>query len=197
VEVGHGLGLDALGGVDHQDGALAGGEGAGDLVGEIDVAGGVEQVELVGLAVAGGVFHRHRVGLDGDALLALKVHRVELLVGAFAHGDVLVISSRRSESVVFPWSMWAMMEKLRVSSVDMVHLEWVPGKCELEPFLRELCQFGYVAAPAGAVAGDHERRRLAARLGLCGAFALNTMAFSLPVYLGNAGGFRVRGLVPS
>ena len=27
---------------------------------------------------------------------------------------VLVISSRRSESVVFPWSMWAMMEKLRV-----------------------------------------------------------------------------------
>jgi hypothetical protein len=26
---------------------------------------------------------------------------------------------RRSESVVFPWSMWAMMEKFRVSSVDM------------------------------------------------------------------------------
>jgi P-type Cu2+ transporter len=65
-----------------------------------------------------------------------------------------------------------------------LHLEWLPGKCELEPFLRELCQFGYVAAPAATGGGDHERRRLAARLGLCGAFALNTMAFSLPIYLG-------------
>lgn len=65
-----------------------------------------------------------------------------------------------------------------------LHLAWVPGQCALEPFLRELCQFGYVAAPAGAAGGDHERRRLAARLGLCGAFALNTMGFSLPIYLG-------------
>lgn len=73
-------------------------------------------------------------------------------------------------------------------------LEWVPGKCELEPFLRELCQFGYVAAPAGAVSSDHERRRLASRLGLCGAFALNTMAFSLPVYLGMPADFEFAGL---
>ena len=64
------------------------------------------------------------------------------------------------------------------------HLEWVPGKCQLEPFLEELCQYGYVTAPAGSASGDHERRRLAARLGLCGAFALNTMLFSLPMYLG-------------
>ncbi len=69
-------------------------------------------------------------------------------------------------------------------SSGRLYLEWMPGKCELEPFLRELCQFGYVAAPAGAVSGDHERRRLAARMGLCGAFALNTMGFSVPVYLG-------------
>jgi Cu2+-exporting ATPase len=64
-----------------------------------------------------------------------------------------------------------------------LHLEWVPQKCELESFLRELCQFGYVAAPPGAVRGDQERRRLAARIGLCGAFALNAMGFTLPVYL--------------
>lgn len=64
-----------------------------------------------------------------------------------------------------------------------LHLEWLPGDCDLEPFLRELCQFGYVAAPVGSNPGDHERRRLAARLGLCGAFALNTMGFSLPMYL--------------
>lgn len=64
-----------------------------------------------------------------------------------------------------------------------LHLEWEPGHCDLEAFLRELCQFGYVAAPAGSATSGHERRRLAARLGLCGAFALNTMGFSLPVYL--------------
>ena len=68
-------------------------------------------------------------------------------------------------------------------SSGRLHLEWVPTRCELEGFLRELCQFGYVAAPAGAVSGDHERMRLAARIGLCGAFALNAMAFTLPVYL--------------
>lgn len=79
-------------------------------------------------------------------------------------------------------------------SSGRLHIEWVPGKCDLEPFLRELCQFGYVAAPAGAAGGDHERRRLAARLGLCGAFALNTMAFSLPTYLGMRPDFEFAGL---
>ncbi|MGL5018664.1 MAG: heavy metal translocating P-type ATPase metal-binding domain-containing protein, partial [Luteolibacter sp.] len=79
-------------------------------------------------------------------------------------------------------------------SSGRLHVEWMPGKCELEPFLRELCQFGYVAAPAGTVTGDHERRRLAARLGLCGAFALNTMGFSLPVYLGMPADFEFAGL---
>lgn len=79
-------------------------------------------------------------------------------------------------------------------SSGRLHLEWVPGKCDIEPFLRELCQFGYVAAPAGAAGGDHERRRLAARLGLCGAFALNTMGFSLPVYLGMPADFEFAAL---
>ncbi len=75
-----------------------------------------------------------------------------------------------------------------------LHLEWLPGNCELEPFLRELCQFGYVAAPAGTAVRDYERRRLAARLGLCGAFALNTMGFSLPAYLGMPADFEFAGL---
>ena len=79
-------------------------------------------------------------------------------------------------------------------SSGRLYVEWVPGKCALEPFLRELCQFGYVAAPAGAVSGDHERRRLAARLGLCGAFAMNTMGFSLPAYLGMPEDFEFAGL---
>jgi Cu2+-exporting ATPase len=79
-------------------------------------------------------------------------------------------------------------------SSGRLHLEWLPGKCAIEPFLRELCQFGYVAAPSGAAGGDHERRRLAARLGLCGAFALNTMGFSLPFYLGMPADFEFAAL---
>ena len=79
VDVGHGLGFDALGGIDDEDGAFARGEGAGDLVGKIDVSGGVEEVELVGFAVFGFEGERDRVGLDGDALLPLEVHGVEVL----------------------------------------------------------------------------------------------------------------------
>ena len=79
VDVGEGLGLDPLGGVDHQDRALAGGQGPGDLVGEVHVTGGVDEVELVGAAVPGRVLHPDRLGLDGDAPLPLQVQGVEHL----------------------------------------------------------------------------------------------------------------------
>ena len=65
-----------------------------------------------------------------------------------------------------------------------LHLEWIAGSCDLAAFLHELCSFGYVAAPARAGGGDYERRKLSARMGLCGGFALNAMGFSLPRYLG-------------
>ena len=47
IDVGQRLRLDALGGVDDQQCAFARGEAAADLVGEVDVAGRVHQVELV------------------------------------------------------------------------------------------------------------------------------------------------------
>ena len=52
VAVGDGLRFDALRGIDHEQRALAGRERARDLVGEVDVARGVDEVQLVGLAVA-------------------------------------------------------------------------------------------------------------------------------------------------
>ena len=82
--VGDGLGLHALGCVNHQDGALAGGERARYLVREVHVPRGVDEVELVGLPVVGVVDHAHGVRLDGDAALALDVHGVEELVGHVA-----------------------------------------------------------------------------------------------------------------
>ena len=52
---------------------------ARDLVGEVHVAGRVDEVELVGLAVLRLVEDADGLGLDRDAALALEVHRVEHL----------------------------------------------------------------------------------------------------------------------
>ncbi|QJE95385.1 heavy metal translocating P-type ATPase [Luteolibacter luteus] len=74
-----------------------------------------------------------------------------------------------------------------------LHLEWQAGTCDLPAFARELASFGYVVAPAGTKAAT-ERRALAGRMGLCGAFALNAMGFSLPGYLGMPADFEFAGL---
>ncbi len=74
VAVGERLGLDALRGVDDEHDALARGEAAADLVAEVDVTRGVDQVEDVALPVDTDVLR-----LDRDAPLALEVHRVEVL----------------------------------------------------------------------------------------------------------------------
>jgi len=79
IEVGQRLRLDALRGVDQQDGPLAGGQRARDLVGEIDVAGRVDEVQHVPAAVWAGPRQPDRLALDGDAALALDVHPVEVL----------------------------------------------------------------------------------------------------------------------
>ena len=80
VRVGDGLGLDALRGVDDQQRALARRQRPRDLVGEVDVARRVDQVQLVGLAVPPGLVEdADRLGLDRDPALALEVHRVEHL----------------------------------------------------------------------------------------------------------------------
>ena len=80
IDIGERLRLDALAGVHHQQRALAGGERAVDLVGEVDVAGGVDQIEDVVLAVARLVIEPHGLRLDGDAALALDIHGIEHLL---------------------------------------------------------------------------------------------------------------------
>src|SRR5688572_30193173 len=77
VGVGERLRLDALRRVDQQQRAFAGGKRARHLIAEVDMTGSVDQVEDVLSSVAGGVIQPDRMGLDGDATLALEVHRVE------------------------------------------------------------------------------------------------------------------------
>ena len=51
------------------------------------MAGGVDQVQVVGLPVRGPVLDPHRLGLDRDPALALELHRVEHLGPHFLRVD--------------------------------------------------------------------------------------------------------------
>ncbi|MBG9887033.1 hypothetical protein ABE10_10920, partial [Bacillus toyonensis] len=78
IEVRQRLRLDSLRRVHEEDRALAGGERARHLVGEVDVPRSVDHVQGEGLALdLPG--HPDRLALDGDAALALDVHPVEVL----------------------------------------------------------------------------------------------------------------------
>ncbi len=76
------LRLDALRGVDEEERPLAGLQGARDLVAEVDVPRGVDQVQIV-IAPADS----HRLGLDRDPALAFELHRIEHLLAHVALGD--------------------------------------------------------------------------------------------------------------
>jgi hypothetical protein len=80
VRVGDGLRFHALRGVHYQYRALTRGEAARHLVGEVHMPRRVDEVQLVGLAVFGGVRQAHGGHLNRDAPLALQVHRVQHLL---------------------------------------------------------------------------------------------------------------------
>jgi hypothetical protein len=86
VGIGQRLRLDALGSVHHQQRALAGLQAARHLVGEIHVARGIDEVQLVENAIVGAVVQPHGVGLDGDAPFALQVHGIQDLFHHLALG---------------------------------------------------------------------------------------------------------------
>lgn len=65
-----------------------------------------------------------------------------------------------------------------------LRLRWSAGALDLVDYARELASFGYGLAARRAGAARSETLALGGRLGICGAFALNAMAFSLPGYLG-------------
>ncbi len=75
-----------------------------------------------------------------------------------------------------------------------MRLRWVRGEFNLVGFAQALQTLGYVVGPAGAVDRDPESRALVKRIGLCAAFAMNVMLFSLPVYFGMDRSFEWAGL---
>ena len=78
------LRLHARGAAQHQHGAVEHAQRALDLDGEVDVPGGVDQVDDVAVPLAVGGRR-----LDGDPLLALEIHRVHLGADAGLAADLL------------------------------------------------------------------------------------------------------------
>jgi len=68
------------------------------------------------------VIQPHRLGLDGDAALALDIHGIEHLLPPNISRSVKppVIWISRSARVDLPWSIWATMAKLRMFSMGAV-----------------------------------------------------------------------------
>ena len=80
IGVGKGLRFYSLRRVHHKHRALARRKRARNLIVKVHVAGGVDQVKDVGLAVFGTVVQANRTCLDGDATFPFDVHVVQNLV---------------------------------------------------------------------------------------------------------------------
>lgn len=75
-----------------------------------------------------------------------------------------------------------------------LHLRWKPGAMDLAGFARELQGFGYLLGPLSAQPERRQDRSLVKRMGLCAAFALNAMLFTLPRYFGMGSEFEFAAL---
>jgi Cu2+-exporting ATPase len=71
------------------------------------------------------------------------------------------------------------------AQTGQARLTWVRGEFDAAAFATELHRFNYLVGPANAVAGGpSESQQLIRRTGLCTAFAMNVMLFTLPTYFG-------------
>jgi Cu2+-exporting ATPase len=75
-----------------------------------------------------------------------------------------------------------------------MQLRWVREAFSAAEFARKLQSFGYLAGPAGETVAEPESRGLLKRIGLCAAFSMNVMLFSLPVYFGMEKSYKWAGL---
>ena len=75
-----------------------------------------------------------------------------------------------------------------------LRLRWWPGEFAAPEFARRLQGLGYLAGPPEEQPAEPETRGLLRRIGLCAAFAMNVMLFSLPVYFGMEPSYEWAGL---
>lgn len=75
-----------------------------------------------------------------------------------------------------------------------MRLRWIRDQFSAAEFARKLQALGYIVGPAGEATAEPETRGLVKRIGLCAAFAMNVMLFSLPVYFGMERSYEWAGL---
>lgn len=75
------------------------------------------------------------------------------------------------------------------AQLGTVRLQWTRGAFSAPDFARKLQAFSYLLGAAGEDTAEPEARNLIRRIGLCAAFTLNVMLFSLPSYFGMEGTF--------
>jgi Cu2+-exporting ATPase len=80
------------------------------------------------------------------------------------------------------------------AQLGSMRLRWVRGAFCAADWARRLQAFGYLLGPAGEKPAELESTGLARRIGLCAAFALNVMLFTLPAYFGMRRDFDYAGL---
>ncbi len=75
-----------------------------------------------------------------------------------------------------------------------MRLRWLGQGFSAANFARQLQSFGYLVGPPGETPAEPESRALVKRIGLCAAFAMNVMLFSLPAYFGMKSTYEWAGL---
>lgn len=80
------------------------------------------------------------------------------------------------------------------AQLGTMRLRWLGKPFSAANWARRLQSFGYLLGPAGDPSSEVESRGLIRRIGLCAAFALNVMLFTLPGYFGMRSDFEFAGL---
>jgi hypothetical protein len=80
VEIGQGLGLNALRGIHEEQHAVAGGKSPGHFIRKIHVARRVDEIEGESLTALAHVGKSDGVALDGDPSFPFKIHGIEDLI---------------------------------------------------------------------------------------------------------------------
>lgn len=128
-----------------------------------------------------------KAGLEGSAAPGGAVEADFSLEGLSCVGCVWLVES------VFMRQAGA-IEASAHPATGLLRLRWAAGGMDLSTFADEIASFGYSLTARKAGMRHSEAHQLIAKLGLCGAFALNAMVFTLPRYLGMPDDFAFAGI---
>jgi len=79
-------------------------------------------------------------------------------------------------------------------ATGLLRLRWLSRETDLAAFADEPASFGYTLTPKKSGSSGGEMRQLGGKLGLCAAFAMNAMVFTLPRYVGMPEDFGFAGI---